>query len=266
MRLICGRLAAALLGAVAVPFFAADSQPLRTGKDALGDWTTDAPGVRRKITSDDLPPPDPKESVYNSPRIVAPPQAAKLHVPAGFQIEQIASGFRNPRFLLSAPNGDIFVTESHANQIKILHTENGVIRVELFADSGLNDPFGIAFYPPGDDPQFLYVANTNGVVRFPYRNGDLHARGPAQKLSAELSGGGLLPVAAIGRAISSSLPMAGKCMSQSDRARIIQTIPRNRIAPAFSNSIRTAQERRFLPGEFATPLVSHFAQGRASSG
>src|SRR5439155_1448419 len=42
---------------------------------------------------------------------------------------------------------------------------------------------------PGDDPQFLYVANTDGVIRFPYRNGDLKARGQAEKLSAKLSGG-----------------------------------------------------------------------------
>src|SRR4029077_16583942 len=44
-------------------------------------------------------------------------------------------------------------------------------------------------YRPGDDPQFLYVANTDGVIRFPYRNGDLKQRGPAEKLKAQLSGG-----------------------------------------------------------------------------
>jgi glucose/arabinose dehydrogenase len=261
MRLIRVGLAAALLCPVTVPLLAADSQPLRTGKDALGDWTTDAPGVRRKITSDDLPPPDPKESVYNSPRIVAPPQAAKLHVPAGFQIEQIASGFRNPRFLLSAPNGDIFVTESHANQIKILHTKNGVIRVELFADSGLNDPFGIAFYPPGDDPQFLYVANTNGVVRFPYRNGDLHARGPAQKLSAELSGGGLLPGGGHWTRDIVFAPDGGKMYvsigsrsnnsddsSESDRARIFEFNPDGSGKKVFAWGIRNAVGIAFRPG------------------
>jgi glucose/arabinose dehydrogenase len=61
--------------------------------------------------------------------------------------------------------------------------------VELFAEAGLNKPFGIAFYPPGEDPQFLYVANTDGVIRFPYRNGDLKARGPVEKLKAQPSGG-----------------------------------------------------------------------------
>ena len=61
--------------------------------------------------------------------------------------------------------------------------------VETFAEQGLNKPFGIAFYPPGNDPQFLYVANTDGIIRFPYRNGDLKARGPAEQLGAHLSGG-----------------------------------------------------------------------------
>jgi glucose/arabinose dehydrogenase len=41
---------------------------------------------------------------------------------------------------------------------------------EIFA-SGLNLPFGIAFFPNGDSPQWVYVANTDSVVRFRYRNG-----------------------------------------------------------------------------------------------
>ena len=61
---------------------------------------------------------------------------------------------------------------------------------ELFATDSLNKPFGLAFYPPGSDPQFLYAANTNGVVRFPYKNGDLQASGPAEKLPARILGGG----------------------------------------------------------------------------
>src|SRR4029077_7141555 len=106
----------------------------------------------------------------------------------GFKIDMLASGFRDPRFLLTAPNGDIFVVESRADQIKVIRGANAEM-VELFANRDLNKPFGIAFYPPGDDPQFLYVANTDGVIRFPYRNGDLKARSPAEKLKAQLSGG-----------------------------------------------------------------------------
>jgi glucose/arabinose dehydrogenase len=260
MRVIAASLAAVVLCGLAYST-RAEPQSVRTGKDALGDWTTDAPGVRRKIAPNDLPDPNPRESVYNAPRIVARPGDAQLRVPAGFRIEQIASGFRNPRFLLTAPNGDIFVTESHANEIKVLRNENGRIRTGLFANSGLNDPFGIAFYPPGNDPQFLYVANTNGVVRFPYRNGDIHARGPAEKLSAELSGGGLLPggghwtrdivFAPDGSKMYVSIGSRSNNSddsSESERARIFEFNPDGSGRKVFAWGIRNAVGIAFRPG------------------
>jgi glucose/arabinose dehydrogenase len=166
-----------------------------TGQAALGDWTGDAPGVRRKITVADLPPPNASRSANNSPRIVSRPAGAQLRVPAGFQVEEYAAGFRDPRVLLTAPNGDIFISESQADEIKVLRrrkTDEKGNSTEIFAEEGLNQPFGLAFYPPGPEPEYLYVANTDGVVRFPYRNGDLKARGPVQKLGAHLSRGGLL--------------------------------------------------------------------------
>ena len=61
-------------------------------------------------------------------------------------------------------------------------------QMALFA-SGLEGPFGIAFYPPGPNPEWVYVGNLDSVVRFPYQNGDLQARGPAQHI-ADLPGGG----------------------------------------------------------------------------
>jgi glucose/arabinose dehydrogenase len=164
------------------------SAKLFTGKAAMGDWTSDAPGVRRKITVDDLPPPGSNILAINPPHVIRRPTGAQLQVPPGFKIDMFARGFRDPRFLLTAPNGDIFVAESGVNQIKIIRGVR-VESIQLFADAGLNKPFGLAFYPPGSDPQFLYVANTDRVIRFPYRNGDLKARGPAEKLSARLSGG-----------------------------------------------------------------------------
>ena len=102
----------------------ADSK-LLTGKAAMSDWTSDSPGVRRKITVAGLPPPNEKQSTSNGPDIVRQPEGAQWHVPAGFKIEPHASGFRDPRFLLTAPNGDIFLTESRADQIKVLRDTNG---------------------------------------------------------------------------------------------------------------------------------------------
>ncbi len=238
-----------------------ESRP-RLGKEALGDWTTDAPRVRRKITVDDLPQPNADESVVNGPRIVRRPEGAELHVPAGFQIEQIASDLRDPRFLLTAPSGDIFVSESRANQIKVLRPESGSTRIEVFADSGLNEPFGLAFYPPGNDPQFLYVANTDGVIRFPYRNGDLHARAAAEKLGATLSGGagflrsgghwtrdivfapdGSKMYVSIGSRSNNS-----DDSSEADRARIFEFNPDGSGRKVFAWGIRNAVGIAFRPG------------------
>ncbi len=165
---------------------------LLTGKDAMGDWTSDAPGVRRKITVQDLPPPSSNALSINRPHVVDRPSDAQPKGPPGFKIELYASRFRDPRFLLTAPNGDIFVVESREDQIKVLRDTNGDGKpntTQVFTENNLNKPFGIAFYPPGDDPKFLYVANTDGVIRFPYRNGDLKARGPPEQLAAHLSGG-----------------------------------------------------------------------------
>jgi glucose/arabinose dehydrogenase len=192
-------LRATLLGALlligVITSAPAEKAEILTGKAAMGDWTGDAPGVRRKITVQDLPQPSSNALAINRPRVVNRPANAQPKVPSGFKIELYASGFRDPRFLLSAPNGDVFVVESRADQIKVLRDTNGDAKpdvTEIFAGRGLNKPFGIAFYPPGEDPQFLYVANTDGVIRFPYRSGDLKARGPAQQLAARLSPGGLL--------------------------------------------------------------------------
>src|SRR5258708_9626020 len=185
---------AAVFFLAVVTVAAAEKRALLTGKAAMGDWTSDAPGVTRKITEQDLPPAGSNVLAINRSRVVDRPAEAQPKVPPGFKIELYATGFRDPRFLVSAPNGDIFVVESRANQIKVLRDTNGDGKpdvTEIFAQKALNKPFGIAFYPPGDDPELLYVANTDGVIRFPYRNDNLKARGPAQQLAAHLSPGAL---------------------------------------------------------------------------
>jgi glucose/arabinose dehydrogenase len=188
-------LAAAGFGAANSLRAADNGGTLLAGKAAMADWTKDAPGTRREIRVQDLPPPSSNALAINLARVIDRPANVQPQVLPEFKIELYASGFRDPRFLLTAPNGDIFVVESRANKIKVLRDNNGDAKPDLtetFVERQLNKPFGIAFYPPGDDPQFLYVANTDGVVRFPYRNGDLKARGPAQELAAHLSPGGLL--------------------------------------------------------------------------
>jgi glucose/arabinose dehydrogenase len=244
---------------------AAESATLLTGKAALGDWKTDAPSVRRKITLGDLPPPSSNILSINRARVVNRPADAQLQVPPGFKVELYASGFRDPRFLLTAPNGDLFVVESRPNQIKVLRDTNGDGKPDLtetFAERDLNKPFGIAFYPPSDDPQFLYVANTDGVIRFPYRNGDLKARGPAEQLAARLSGGAArlrsgghwtrdIVFSPDGKKMYVSIGSRSNVSdnnAEADRARIFEFNPDGTNRKVYAWGIRNAVGIAFRPG------------------
>jgi glucose/arabinose dehydrogenase len=181
---------AALIVSAAVPLVAQTSSTLLQGKAAFGDWHTDSPGTRRLIRPADLPAPDPAESVRNTVTKVPRADAQKPIVPKGFEVNLFASGLEGPRLIRLAPNGDVFVAESGAGRIRVLRP-NGerASPATMFAD-GLFGPFGIAFYPPGPDPEWVYVGNTDSVVRFPYRNGDLQARGPAEMVVPHLPVGG----------------------------------------------------------------------------
>jgi glucose/arabinose dehydrogenase len=182
----------AVLAAAAAAQGTGESRRVLTGPAAFGDWRNDAPGVWRHITPPDLPPPGASPSVSNFARIVPRPAGAVPQAPAGFKVELFASGLRAPRALRVAPNGDIFVAETDAGRIRGLRAPDGANKASetgVFASS-LDEPFGLAFYPPGPDPQWLYVAMTKSVVRFPYRSGDLRARGKAHTIVPRLPSGG----------------------------------------------------------------------------
>src|SRR5438046_1135322 len=244
---------------------AAETGTFLTAKAAIGDWRSDAPGVRRKITVADLPPPTSNILAINRAHVIGRPTGAQLRVSPGFKIELYASGFRDPRFLLTAPNGDIFVVESRANQIKVLRDTNGDGKpdvTETFAEGGLNKPFGIAFYPPGGDPQFLYVANTDGVIRFPYRNGDLKARGSTEQLGVHLSGGAALlrsgghwtrdiVFSPDGKKMYVSIGSrsnVSESAAEADRARIFEFNPDGTDRKVYAWGIRNAVGIAFRPG------------------
>jgi len=164
---------------------AAASQ-VRVGSAAYGDWRADAPGVTRLIRAGDIPAPTARHGVAPS-SIVARPTGAALSVPPGFTVAAFAK-LDGPRLIRVAPNGDIFAAETDAGRIRVLRAADGAARpsiIETFA-SGLDRPFGIAFYPV-THPQWVYVADNNAVVRFAYRAGDVKARGTPQTVVARIS-------------------------------------------------------------------------------
>jgi glucose/arabinose dehydrogenase len=174
------------------------------------DYTGEHPGAFHKITPADLPAPAPEQSVDNGPTLIPRPANAWPQAPAGYKVTLYAGGdakpfdrgeqqqaisapteglFKEPRLIRTAPNGDLFLSDSQAGIVYVLRgtgPDGKAQQVEKFA-TGLKHPFGIAFYPAAD-PKFVYVASTFEVVRFPYHAGDLHATGPAETLINDLPG------------------------------------------------------------------------------
>jgi glucose/arabinose dehydrogenase len=173
--------------------FAQERKGVQTGQAAFTDAAHEAPGIRRHLTVADLPAPAPDQSVDNGAPMIARPADAWPKAPNGFKVELYATGFDNPREMRTAPNGDIFLAESETGKIKVVRgvTRDGKAEVVSEFAEGLHQPFGIAFYPSGPNPKYVYVGDTDEILRFPYKNGDLKASGPVERL-AELPGGGRL--------------------------------------------------------------------------
>ncbi|MGC1256079.1 MAG: c-type cytochrome, partial [Candidatus Acidiferrales bacterium] len=153
------------------------------------DYRYEKPGTVRKITVQDLPAPFATKSAGNAPKVVARPEGAWPKALPGFTVQLYASDLNNPRLITTAPNGDFFVAQMDAGDIKIFRgitAEGKPVQVGTFA-SGFDHPYGIAFYPPGNDPQWIYIGSETSVQRIPYRNGDLKARGAAEHI-ADLPG------------------------------------------------------------------------------
>jgi glucose/arabinose dehydrogenase len=156
------------------------------------DFRFERPGNVRRITVDDLPAPYASASAANAASIVARPQNTMPQAPAGFKVNLYAQGLAQPRVIHTAPNGDIFVAESSAGRIRVFRGMNAngePKRSEIFA-AQLNRPYGIAFYPQGPDPRWVYIADNEAVRRFAYKNGDLHAAAAPERIIELPYGGG----------------------------------------------------------------------------
>ena len=189
--------AALISAALAAPSGIAQQGAPLTGQAAFTDYTKEQPGTIRHITVGDLPKPMPDTSATNQPDVVPRPEGAMPQVMPGFRVQIYAQGFKQPRLIRTAPNGDFFLADSEAGEVIVLHgvgPDGKAQSRETFA-SGLDHPFGINFYP-ADDPKWVYVANTTSVVRFPYHSGEMKASAAAQTVVpvlpgyARLTGGG----------------------------------------------------------------------------
>lgn len=158
------------------------------------DWKNDRPGRVHRVDLDALPEPFETSSAMNFPRVVERPAGAELQVPPGFRVETFATGLNAPRAMITAANGDIFVAETQSGRLQVMRPSADGSRAEQISvyAQGLVQPLGMAFYPSAENPSWLYVAEMNRVVRYPYQVGDTEARGVPEVVVPQLSpvGGG----------------------------------------------------------------------------
>src|SRR5262245_25619342 len=153
--------------------------------------------------------PAPTAARPNFGSVVPKPAEATPTVPQGFTIDTYAEGVQGARLMVYAPNGDLFVSQTGANIISVFRDTNkdglpdersvfiqgppprgrggaprGAGGPPPASTGQLDRPFGLAFRDG-----YLYVANTDSVVRYKYTAGDLKAQGEPEKL-ADLPGGG----------------------------------------------------------------------------
>ncbi|WP_239576553.1 PQQ-dependent sugar dehydrogenase [Archangium primigenium] len=159
-----------------------------------------------------LPAPDTSHDVQNYSEVIGWPDGQTPVAPEGFVVTKYADGFQNPRWLYVLPNGDVLVAESNtepkskedlqkaqasgkaasqrigasANRITLLRDANGdgtpEVRETFLKD--LHQPLGMLLLQDR-----FYVANTDGVWRYPYDATQLSVRAAGEKILTLPAGG-----------------------------------------------------------------------------
>lgn len=183
--------------------------------------------------------------VENWTVVANPPANFVPQVPPGFAVSIFAKDFTNPRWLAVAPNGDVFVADSAAGQVVVLHgltPEGTAASRAVFADH-LNLPFGIAFQ--GD---YAYVANSDEVVRFRYDPASSARLGNAEHV-LDLPGGGYhqhwtrsLAFSSDGQKLFVAIGSRTNVSIESDprRAAILVSDPDGKNVQVYANGLRNA--------------------------
>src|SRR5436305_9763711 len=229
------------------------------GAAALAPLQPDYPGRQHLVRPQDLPPPFETPPATNPPFVIPRPARALPLVPAGFRVNVFAErlgGADSPRTMAVAPNGDLFVVESGNNQIVVLRdpgkrgvaTQRSTFATRL---DGLALPFGIAFHD-----NFLYVANTNRILRFPYRSGQLRRAGRLQVVVSGLPGLGYnqhwtrnLVFSPDGSKMYVSVGSESNLgVEEPRRAAILEYNPDGSGFRVYASGIRNAVKLAFAPG------------------
>jgi glucose/arabinose dehydrogenase/cytochrome c2 len=153
------------------------------------EWKDDAPGVVHRVDLTALPAPFATPSAVNYPTVIPRPADAAINVPEGFTVETFATDLEAPRGMIVAANGDVLIAETTAGRIKVMRpsADNSTAEeITVFAQ-GMLQPLGMAFFPSAENPEWLYVAENNRVIRYAYGTGDTVASALPEVIVSELS-------------------------------------------------------------------------------
>jgi len=137
-----------------------------------------------------LSPPYASKSVTNESKVVDWPEGKMPTAPAGFAVSKFADELDNPRNTYLGTKGDVFVVESNTksstNRITIFmdKDKNGDYETREVFKEDLNQPYGMLILN-----EHFYIANTDGLYRFPYKSGQLKLEGEGEKLVNLPAGG-----------------------------------------------------------------------------
>jgi glucose/arabinose dehydrogenase len=224
-----------------------DGMNILTGKQAFSSTASLKPGLAHKITAKDLPKPGDTPSGRSGGAGDRPPNAFP-QAPAGFKVAlYVAGGLTNPRQIRVAPNGDYFVADTSAGEVKVYRgiSAQGTPEQSSTYLTGQRGAFGINFYPPGPNPQWFYVSTTTSLMRFAYKNGDLKATGMPETLISDLPNGGHSTRDVVFSKDGKSMFVAVGSGSNNDdgpgenrRANILEYTPEGKFVGIYASGIR----------------------------
>lgn len=223
-RILVAALAAFVLGCQG------DAQPIAVRNSGL---------AHHEVRAESLPLPFDTPSSSNPPWVGSRPSNATLRLPPRFHIAVFATGLSNPRNLLLLPNGDVMVAETESGRITILRDAdgNGTAERTFTFTKDVNEPFGLALRGP-----WLYVGDTDAVIRFPYRPGDTSATGSPQRLASLPTGGHSTRNLIFNRDGSKLFVSVGSSSNDSiegpSRAAILEFGPEGKPSRTFASGLR----------------------------
>jgi glucose/arabinose dehydrogenase len=183
------------------------------------------------------------KSAGNGPSSAKPPAGFLPTVPAGFHVNVFAKDFKNPRLLVVAPNGDVFLADLGAGEVIVMRDpqhSGAAQQREVFAEK-LNRPFGIAFHD-----EYVYVANMNEVVRFRYDQQSSKRLGEAEHILDLPSGGAhvtrTIAFSADGKQLYASVGSSGNIDIEKDQRRgaVLVADPDGKNSRIFASGLRNA--------------------------